>query len=66
MRGQDIKVFNINSVAGVGGLGYNSTVPSISQEQKSNQVLVLERYTKPTAEHPNGKLEIVAGDTLLY
>ncbi|MBR1955088.1 MAG: hypothetical protein IKA29_04110 [Clostridia bacterium] len=66
VRGQDIKVFNINSVAGVGGLGYNSTVPSISQEQKSNQVLVLERYTKPTAEHPNGKLEIVAGDTLLY
>ena len=66
VRGQDIKVFNINSVAGVGGLGYNSTMPSISQEQKSNQVLVLERYTKPTAEHPNGKLEIVAGDTLLY
>ena len=66
VRGQDIKVFNINSVAGVGGLGYNSTVPSISQEQKSNQVLVLERYTKPTAEYPNGKLEIVAGDTLLY
>ena len=64
--GQDIKVFNINSVSGVGGLGYNSTVPSISQEQKTNQVLVIERYTKPSAEHPNGKLEIVAGDKLLY
>ena len=66
VRGQDIKVFNINSVSGVGGLGYNSTVPSISQEQKTNQVLVIERYTKPSAEHPNGKLEIVAGDKLLY
>ena len=66
VRGQDIKVFNINSVSGVGGLGYNSTVPSISQEQKTNQVLVIERYTKPSAEHPNGKLEIVAGDVLLY
>lgn len=66
VQGQDIKVFNINAVAGVGGLGYNSTVPSITQEAKSNQVLVIERYTKPSAEHPNGKLEIVAGDKLLH
>lgn len=66
VQGQDIKVFNINSVAGVGGLGYNSTVPSITQEAKSNQVLVIERYTKPTTERPNGTLEIVAGDKLLH
>lgn len=66
VQGQDIKVFNINAVAGVGGLGYNSTVPSITQEAKSNQVLVIERYTKPSVEHPNGKLEIVAGDKLLH
>ena len=66
VKGDTIKVFNINSVAGVGGLGYNSTVPSITQESKSNQVLVIERYTKPTADFPNGKLEIVAGDKLLY
>ncbi len=66
VKGEDIKVFNINAVAGVGGLGYNSTVPSITQEAKTNQVLVIERYTKPTMDHPNGKLEIVAGNTLLY
>lgn len=66
VQGQDIKVFNINAVAGVGGLGYNSTVPSITQEAKSNQVLVIERYTKPTTERPNGTLEIVAGNKLLY
>lgn len=29
-------------------------------------VLLLERYTKPTAECPNGKLEIVADGKLLY
>ena len=66
VQGGDIRVFNINSVAGVGGLGYNSTVPSITQESKPNQVLVIERYTKPTAEFPFGKLEIVAGNSLLY
>lgn len=47
-------------------MGYNSTVPSITQEAKSNQVLVIERYTKPTTERPNGTLEIVAGNKLLY
>ncbi len=66
VKGQSIKVFNIDSVSGVGGLGYNSTVPSITQESKSNQALVIERYSKPTSEHPNGKLEIVAGNVLLY
>lgn len=29
-------------------------------------VLLLERYTKPSRENPNGKLEIVAGGKLLY
>ncbi len=29
-------------------------------------VLLIERYTKPNAENPNGKLEIVAGGKLLF
>lgn len=64
--GSDIKVFSLDSSATIGGLGYNSTIPSIAQEQKSNQALVIERYTKPTKDCPNGKLEIVANDKLLY
>ncbi len=32
---------------------------------KDGEILI-ERYTKPSADAPNGKLEIVAGDTLLY
>ena len=28
--------------------------------------ILIERYTRPTAAYPNGKLEIVAGEKLLY
>ncbi|MCM1533863.1 MAG: hypothetical protein NC099_04325 [Corallococcus sp.] len=66
VKGETVKVFAVDSASGLGGLGYNSTVPSVSQETKSNQVMVIERYSKPTSEHPCGKLEIVAGDCLLY
>lgn len=66
IQGKDLKVFSMGSTLGTGGLGYNSTVPSITQETKPNQVLVIERYTRPTASHPQGKLEIVAGQQLVY
>lgn len=66
VKGETLKVFSLSSTQGVGGLGYNSAVPSITQEAKSNQTLVIERYTRPNAEHKNGLLEIVIGDTLVY
>ena len=59
-------MFAIDGAATIGGLGYNTVVPSIVQEAKNDQVLVIERYTKPTSEYPCGKLEIVAGNQLLY
>ena len=64
--GETVKVFAIDGAQCVGGLGYDSVVPSVVQEAKNDQVLVIERYTKPTSEYPNGKLEIVAGSRLLY
>ena len=64
--GQNLKVYALGATLGVGGLGYNSTVPSVTQEEKHDQVLLIERYTKPNQKYPNGRLEIVAGNTLLY
>ncbi len=66
VKGETIKVFSLDGVTGSGGLGYNSVVPSISQEAKTEQTLVIERYTKPCGEYPLGRLEIVAGESLLY
>ena len=66
IKGETVKVFAIDGAQSIGGLGYNSVVPSIVSEAKNDQVLVIERYTKPSKAFPNGKLEIVAGDSLLY
>lgn len=64
--GERVKVFAVDGAQSVGGLGYNSVVPSIVQESKEDQVLVIERYSKPTTDYPRGRLEIVAGNKLLY
>ena len=66
LAGETVKVFAIDGMQCLGGLGYNSVVPSIVQEAKNDQVLVIERYTKPSLQFPHGKLEIVAGNKLLY
>ena len=66
IQGETVKVFAIDGAQSIGGLGYNSVVPSIVQEAKNDQVLVIERYTKPCSAYPSGKLEIVAGNQLLY
>ena len=39
---------------------------SLSREAVKEGVILLERYTKPSRENPEGKLEIVAGGKLLY
>ncbi len=64
-QGSDVKVFDTGGATVGGGFGYNSLVPSVTQQTKSNQVLVLERYEKPTVACPQGKLQIVAGDKLV-
>lgn len=35
-------------------------------DHASDGVLLIERYQKPTAAYPNGRLEIVAGNTLVF
>ena len=41
-------------------------MPKIVSEKREDSVTVIEKYEAPTHEYPNGRLIIVAGDTLLY
>ncbi len=67
LQGEDINIFSLSSTSvGVGGLGYSSAAPKISQGTKTNSALVLERYEKPSKELPNGRLTIVVGDYLFF
>ncbi len=67
VKGEDVNVFSLdNTQLGVGGLGYNSLSSKVISGVKSNHAIVLEKYIKPTVDYPNGRLIIIAGETLVY
>ena len=67
VKGQDVNVYSLDSVnSSIGGLGFNGTMPKMIESRKSDSVLVIERYNRPNATYPNGRLTIVAGDKLVY
>ncbi len=65
-EGEDVNVYTLDSISTAGGLGYTTMSSAVAKKLKKDQVLVLEKYEKPTIEYPNGRLIIVAGDKLVY
>jgi len=63
---EDVDTFTHDGVTVIGGLGINSATRTQSRGRALDSAIVLERYTKPSSEHPNGELAIVAGNNLLY
>lgn len=66
VKGGDVNVFCFDNAQVGGGFGYTASVPKIVSEKREDSVTVIEKYEAPTHEYPNGRLIIVAGDTLLY
>ena len=66
VKGEDVNVFSLDNAQIGGGLGYNATLPNMIDSVAHDMCIVIERYTKPTSEKPDGELVIVAGDQLLY
>ncbi len=66
VKPENAEVLSYDSSGLVGGLNCVSAIPVISRSKKSDVAMVIERYTKPTKEKPNGELAIVCGDALLY
>ena len=62
------EISGVYSSAGISGAAAQFTREASKTGGKTSpgRVILLERYTLPTKEHPNGKLEIVAGGKLLY
>lgn len=64
---EDVYSFSLDSnYASNGGLGYNAHINKVSNVRLSNHAIVIERYTRPTKNNPNGRLTIVAGNKLLF
>ncbi|NLZ25159.1 MAG: hypothetical protein GX891_01680, partial [Clostridiales bacterium] len=66
VKGESVSVFSLDNAQVLGGFGYSATVPKMISETKSDSVVVIEYYERPSAEHPEGRLIIVAGDELLH
>lgn len=67
VKGGKVNTYSLDNVSSsVGGLGFNGTVPKIIESVKEDSAVVVERYCRPSAEHPEGRLTIVAGDKLIY
>ena len=66
IKGKDINVFSLDSSFSTGGLGYNGIGTKINESTKRNAGLVIEKYIRPSEEHPNGRLIIIAGDKLVF
>ena len=64
--GEDINVYTLDNLSMAGGLGYTSLSTAVAKKLKKDQVLVLEKYEKPTIEYPNGRLTIIAGEHLIF
>lgn len=65
-EGEDINVYTLDSLSMSGGLGYSSMSTSVAKKLKKDQVLVIEKYEKPTIEYPNGRLTMIAGNELIF
>lgn len=66
VKGEELKVFSLDGGVSMGGRSYNKTVPGVTEQVKKDAVLVIERYTRPTKQNPDGELTVVAGDVLVY
>lgn len=67
VAGTEVDVYSLGSTrVGLGGLGYNATVPIASQTIKYDSQIVMEYYEMPSRTYSKGRLIIIAGDELLY
>lgn len=63
--GEDVNVFSLDGAQVGAGLrfdGASNALDGVAHEM----CVVIEKYSRPTADKPNGELSIVAGDKLLY
>jgi len=65
--GREVPVFNLkNSNISLGGIGYTATIQTVNITKQKDSEVVKEYYENVTKKYPNGRLIIVAGETLLY
>lgn len=63
---EDVDLVSLEGISMIGGLGMSGATAKVGRDRRRDRVMVIERYTRPSPEKPNGELAIVAGKKLLY
>lgn len=66
LKGRDVSVMNTDTTASGGGYGYDARKLRVFSDIKKEHELVIERYSRPDSQNPEGRLTIIAGDSMLY
>lgn len=66
VNGEDVNVFSLDSSPLPDTGGYTQGVKGVNASLAPDHCVVLEKYTLPTRDMPDGRLTIVAADKLLY
>lgn len=66
VESQEIDVFSLSRTQSAGGLGYGAGVSDYVGTKARECCIVIERYERPSAGRPNGRLACIAGNKLLY
>ncbi len=67
VQGKDVNIFSLETTqSGFGGLGYSFSANKIAEGVKKDSAIVIEKYIRPNVDMPNGRLIIIAGETLIY
>ena len=66
VKGEDVNVFSLDSSPLPDTGGYTQGVKGVNASLAPDHCVVLEKYTLPTRDIPDGRLTIVAADKLLY
>lgn len=64
--GEDINLFQLNNTSSISNLSGKSNYTKVTHDVNHDYLLLIERYEKPSKNHPNGKLTIICKDKLLY
>ncbi|MBQ8468677.1 MAG: hypothetical protein IJ542_02855 [Clostridia bacterium] len=64
--GKDIDSLVFDEMSYRSGIAGRSNVTKLTHVKKHDNVLVIERYEKPSKKTPKGRLTIVAGESLVY
>ncbi len=66
VKPENSEVAAFTQVANGGGLVSESVINKLASETASDSAVVIERYTLPTKEHPQGVLAVIANGVLLH